>query len=46
LGEELEAMENEEEQGGDSEGEVEDVTNGHARREERSGSEDGEASDR
>jgi len=50
LGEELEEMENEEErereQGGDSEGEIEEVTNGHAEREGRSGSEDGEASDR
>jgi len=50
LGEELEELENEEEQqqeqDGDSEGEVEEVTNGHDSSGERSGSEDGEASDR
>jgi pre-mRNA-splicing factor 38A len=44
LGEELEEMENEE-QGSASEGEVEEVTNGHADRDRQSGSEDGERSE-
>jgi pre-mRNA-splicing factor 38A len=44
LGEELEEMENEE-QGSASEGEVEEVTNGHADRDRHSGSENGERSE-